>query len=185
MYWRGNAIKDNDALALAQIETYTTIVVQHLIPYLNSISTSQKSPMKVFSGGLAYDASTQCVIASAYDTRQSHPLGHASMNLIAEVAHSYRSVADGSKKRKSDAYLCSGLIIFLTHEPCVMCSMALLHSRVDTVVYGIPCPSSGGLGSVYKVHAERQLNHKFNVYRKCAEVEIAMCCGELNDACHY
>ena len=67
---------------------------------------------------------------------------------------------------KLSSYLATEYTVFCLSEPCVMCAMALLHSRVKSVVFVADKPSRfGGLGSLVSVHTERKLNHKFRVFK--------------------
>jgi tRNA-specific adenosine deaminase 3 len=68
------------------------------------------------------------------------------------------------EKKEKKAYLLNGCSIYLTHEPCIMCAMALLHSRISTVYYINPNEDFGALGSLYKLHTLKKTNHRFNVY---------------------
>ena len=47
-----------------------------------------------------------------------------------------------------------------SQEPCAMCAMALVHSRLGRVVFCNPNPAAGAVASRYRLHGERSLNHR-------------------------
>jgi tRNA-specific adenosine deaminase 3 len=61
-------------------------------------------------------------------------------------------------------YLCTGFDCYLVREPCVMCAMALVHSRVRRVMYAKADPKWGALGGSLRLHGQRSLNHHYTVY---------------------
>jgi tRNA-specific adenosine deaminase 3 len=63
-------------------------------------------------------------------------------------------------------YLCTGYDCYLYVEPCVMCAMALVHSRLCRVIFCVPDLRGGALGgSGLRLHSRRSLNHHYAVYR--------------------
>jgi len=60
-------------------------------------------------------------------------------------------------------YRLPGCELYVTIEPCAMCAGAILHARIDRVVYGAPDPKTGAGGSVIDLFAEPRLNHHATV----------------------
>lgn len=62
-------------------------------------------------------------------------------------------------------YRLDGCTLYVTLEPCAMCSGAALHARVARVVYGAAEPKTGAAGSVLDLFAEPRLNHHTQIVR--------------------
>ena len=56
-------------------------------------------------------------------------------------------------------YRLDGCTLYVTLEPCAMCTGAMLHARLGRVVYGAADPKTGAAGSVVNLFAEPRLNH--------------------------
>lgn len=70
----------------------------------------------------------------------------------------------GVKDPGPKPYMCTGYDCFLTHEPCIMCAMALVHSRVSRVVFCVQDEVGGALGSRLNLMKQRSLNHHYKVF---------------------
>ncbi|GAA0707048.1 tRNA(Arg) A34 adenosine deaminase TadA [Dyella sp. SG562] len=60
-------------------------------------------------------------------------------------------------------YRLVGATLYVTLEPCAMCSMALVHARVGRVVYGATDPKTGAAGSVFDTLISERHNHRIQV----------------------
>jgi tRNA(adenine34) deaminase len=56
-----------------------------------------------------------------------------------------------------------GTTLYVTLEPCAMCSMAMVHARVGRVVYGASDPKTGAAGSVFDLLTDPRHNHRIEV----------------------
>jgi tRNA(adenine34) deaminase len=65
--------------------------------------------------------------------------------------------------------------LYVTLEPCAMCSGAIQHARIARLVYGASDPKTGACGSVINVMAEPKLNHHTEIVGGIMTKE----CGEI------
>ena len=94
------------------------------------------------------------------------PTAHAEINALraaAQVLGNYRL---------------DGCTLFVTLEPCTMCSGAMLHARLQRVVFGAADAKTGAAGSVINVFAKAELNHQTEVQ---GGVLADACAGVLQD----
>jgi tRNA(adenine34) deaminase len=72
-------------------------------------------------------------------------------------------------------YRLPGCELYVTLEPCVMCSGAMMHARLSRIVYGAADPKTGACGSVVNMFEQDKLNHHAEV----AGGVLAEDCGNL------
>lgn len=75
-------------------------------------------------------------------------------------------------------YRLVGCTLYVTLEPCAMCSGAIQHARIARLVYGASDPKTGACGSVIDLMAEPKLNHHTEVTSGI----LAQECGSLLSA---
>lgn len=91
------------------------------------------------------------------------PSAHAEMLALREAALA------------EENYRIPGCTLYVTLEPCAMCSGAMLHARIYRVVYGASDPKTGAAGSVLDIFASKQINHQTSVEGGIMSEE----CGQL------
>jgi tRNA(adenine34) deaminase len=93
------------------------------------------------------------VIARGHNLRESDkdPTAHAEMIAIRAAA---KAIGD---------HRLNGTTAYVTLEPCPMCAGALVHARVDRVVYGCTDPKAGAVHTLYAIGRDARLNHVFEV----------------------
>jgi tRNA(adenine34) deaminase len=70
-------------------------------------------------------------------------------------------------------YRLAGCTLYVTLEPCAMCAGAMVHARLDRLVFGTPDPKAGACGSVLSVLNHPQLNHQMQVEQGIGSEESA------------
>lgn len=85
--------------------------------------------------------------------RDTDPTAHAEIVAMREAA------------KAGNNYRLAGCVLYVTLEPCAMCAGAMIHSRIDRLVFGADDPKAGAAGSVLLVLNHPRLNHQMEVTR--------------------
>jgi tRNA(adenine34) deaminase len=93
--------------------------------------------------------------------RDNDPTAHAEIVALREAA------------KLLGNYRLNGCTLYVTLEPCAMCAGAMIHARLDRLVYAAPDPKSGAAGSVLSVINHPQLNHQMQVEQGIRTEEAA------------
>ena len=67
--------------------------------------------------------------------------------------------------------------LYVTLEPCAMCTGAIQHARIARLVFGASDPKTGACGSVVNLMTEAKLNHHTEI---CSGIMAAECGAELS-----
>jgi len=70
-------------------------------------------------------------------------------------------------------YRLNGCTLYVTLEPCAMCAGAMIHARIDRLVFAAADPKAGACGSVLSVLNHPLLNHQTRVEQGIAAEESA------------
>ena len=103
------------------------------------------------------------VIARAHNMRETWQDATAHAEVIV--------IQDACKKLRR--WRLSGCTLYVTVEPCPMCSGAIVNGRVDRVVYGCPDIKAGGAESIFNIITNPNLNHVAKVMSGVREEECA------------
>lgn len=99
------------------------------------------------------------IIATDSHSDCDHCDGHFDHGVIRALAAASQAVVS------TGGYLCTGLDVYCYREPCIMCAMAMVHSRVGRLFYIERNPKFGGIESQKQVHSNPSLNHRYRAFR--------------------
>ena len=103
------------------------------------------------------------IISKAHNTREASkdPTAHAEILAIRKGVE------------KSDSWRLSDATLYVTKEPCVMCSGAMVNARIGRLVYGCRDEKGGAVDSLYRLLSDKRLNHQVKIVSGVLEEECA------------
>jgi tRNA(adenine34) deaminase len=99
--------------------------------------------------------------------RLNDPTAHAEMIAISAACETL-----------TEKYL-SECTLYVTLEPCPMCSGAAVWSKLKTLVFGASDAKAGGCGSVFNISSNNKLNHRVEIIQGVMETESELLLKEF------
>lgn len=186
LVWRGNP---NDQILNGYIIDIKTINM-----YLNEITTIAQN---IFETNKSLPIVTAFVnpltkesIISIDHRHDRSLIDHSIMIGIRQVASKEKEArgcnGNNTDNLSSDSYLCLNFDVYTTHEPCSMCSMALIHSRIKRCIFIKAMDKTGCLkptsGDSYCMCNNKSLNSKYETFQwigdeyNLPEIDNNICC---------
>ncbi len=99
------------------------------------------------------------IIARAYNQMEllKDPTAHAEIVAMTQASETLSQQSENHRGSLENATL------YVTLEPCLMCSGALINTKCKNLVYGTSDPRAGACGSLYNVVQDDRLNHRLQV----------------------
>jgi len=93
------------------------------------------------------------VLAETHNLKECNhdPMGHAELIALRLAA------------QKINNWRLTGATVFVTLEPCPMCLAAMVQARISRCVFGAYDKKGGALSLGYSLHADKRLNHQFDL----------------------
>ena len=93
------------------------------------------------------------IIAKAHNQPigNNDPTAHAEIQLLRKAG------------KQKENYRLIGSTLYVTLEPCAMCFGAMIHARVERIVFGALDPKTGVCGSCMDLNKENFFNHKISI----------------------
>jgi len=90
---------------------------------------------------------------------KNDPTAHAEIELLRKAG----------EQQKNNRLI--GSTLYVTLEPCAMCFGAMIHARIERIVFGASDPKTGVCGSCINLNEEKIFNHKISIARGILEEE--------------
>ena len=82
---------------------------------------------------------------------KNDPTAHAEIQLLRKAG------------KQQENYRLGGSTLYVTLEPCTMCFGAMIHARIERIVFGALDPKTGVCGSCINLNKEIFFNHKISI----------------------